>query len=107
MQHNSPITDHSRLIPPQKIALKKLGIETIQNLLYHFPSRYGDISETRNISSLNKGDTAVIFGKISKLKTSKGFKTKIPMADGIIEDSTGVIKAVWFNQPYIAKMIAE
>lgn len=107
MQYDSPITENSRLIPPQKIALKKLGIETVQDLLYHFPARYGDTSETKNISSLIAGDTAVIFGKISKLKTSKGFKTKIAMADAWVEDESSKIHCVWFNQPYIAKMTAE
>lgn len=107
MQYDSLITDNARLIPPQKIALKKLGIETVRDLLYHFPTRYGDTSETKNISSLVAGDTAVIFGKISKLKTSKGFKTKIAMADAWVEDESGKIHCVWFNQPYIAKMTAE
>lgn len=107
MQYDSLITDHSRLIPPQKLALRKLGIETIEDLLYHFPARYGDTSETRNISSLAKGDSAVIFGKISKLKTSKGFKSKIAMADAWVEDESGKIHCVWFNQPYLAKMTPE
>ncbi len=107
MQYTSLITDHSRLIPPQKTALKKLGIETIIDLLYHFPTRYGDTSETRNISSLGKGDTAVIFGKISGLKASKGFKTKVTMADAWVEDESGKVHCVWFNQPYLAKMTPE
>ncbi|MEK7213769.1 MAG: ATP-dependent DNA helicase RecG, partial [Patescibacteria group bacterium] len=107
MQYNSLITDHARLMPIQKSALKKLGIETIRDLLYHFPTRYGDTSETRNISSLVKGDTAVVFGKISKLKTSKGFRTKISMADAWVEDESGKIHCVWFNQPYLAKMTPE
>jgi ATP-dependent DNA helicase RecG len=104
MKPDSLITEHSRLIPLQKAALKKLGISTISDLLYHFPTRYGDSSQTQNISSLNKGDVAVIFGKISKLKTSKGFKTKIAMADAWVEDESGKIHCVWFNQPYLAKM---
>ncbi len=29
------------------------------------------------------------------------------MGEGILEDDTGKIKIVWFNQPYIAKMIPE
>lgn len=107
MNHTSLITEYSRLIPPQKIALKKLGLETVLDLLYHFPSRYGDTSETRNISSLEKGNEAVIFGKITKLKTSKGFKSKIPMADAWVEDESGKIHCVWFNQPYLAKMTKE
>ncbi|HEY9583517.1 MAG TPA: ATP-dependent DNA helicase RecG [Candidatus Paceibacterota bacterium] len=107
MQHNFKIDEVFRLNNFQKIALKKLGVTAMSDLLYHFPSRYGDTSETRNISSLGKGDTAVIFGKISKLKTSKGFRTKIPMADAWVEDESGKIHCVWFNQPYLAKMTPE
>lgn len=107
MQLLSPIEEHFRLNAFQKKALAKLRIKTIEDLLYHFPTRYGDTSEVRNIGSLIRGENAVVFGKISGLKTSKGFRTKIPMADGTIEDETGKIKAVWFNQPYLAKMTAE
>lgn len=104
MNLHDPIINHFRLIPPQVLALKKLGVVTVEDLLYHFPARYGDISATQSISSLAKGDTAVVFGKISKLKTSKGFRTKIAMADGYVEDESGRIHCVWFNQPYLAKM---
>ncbi len=107
MDIHSLITEHSRLSTPQKDALKKLGIHTILDLLYHFPARYGDSSQTQNISSLKKGDTAVIFGRISKLKTSKGYKSKIAMADAWVEDESGKIHCVWFNQPYLAKMTPE
>ena len=107
MQLNSTIESNFRLIEPQKMALKKLGIKTIRDLLYHFPVSYGDTSEKRNIGSLINGEKAVIFGKIYGLKTSKGFKSKIPMSEAWIEDESGTIKAVWFHQPYIAKMIQE
>lgn len=98
------VVSHFRLTPVQKTALKKLGVITIRDLLYHFPTRYGDIAEARNIDSLDKGESAVIYGKINNLNTSKGFKSKIPMADGNVEDETGKIHCVWFNQPYLAKM---
>ncbi|MCX6716567.1 MAG: ATP-dependent DNA helicase RecG [Candidatus Taylorbacteria bacterium] len=106
---NSPVTSvFVRLSPPQKMALSKLGIKTVEDLLYHFPARYGDTAEMQNINSLTKGADAVIFGQIKNLKTSKAFVKKIPMSDGIIEDQAGGrIKCVWFNQPYIAKMISE
>ncbi len=107
MEPTSLVEKNFRLQAPQKDALKKLGIKTLYDLLYHFPVRYGDTSEMRSIGSLQAGDTTVIFGKISGLKMSKGFHTKIAMAEGWIEDDTGKIKAVWFNQPYLAKMTAE
>jgi ATP-dependent DNA helicase RecG len=101
------VSEYFRLTPIQKDALKKMGIQTLRDLLYHFPVRYGDTAETRSISSLGKGDTAVIFGKISGLKASKGFKTHITMATANVEDESGSIQCVWFNQPYIAKMTPE
>ena len=107
MNLNSPITEYFRITPIQKAALKKLNIETIEDLLYHFPIRYGDTAEAKNIDSLLAGDTATIFGKINNLKTSKGWKSKVAMADGYVEDETGRIHCVWFNQPYVAKMFTD
>lgn len=107
MRPDSPITEHFRITPIQKAALKKLGIFTIGDLLYHFPVRYGDTAEARSIDSLHRGDTVVIFGKMVNPKASKGFKSKMTMATARIEDETGGINCVWFNQPYIAKMFTE
>lgn len=100
------LTEIFRLSPVQKTGLSKLGLIKVRDLLYHFPSRYGDTAEMKPIMSLGKGATAVLFGKISSLKTAKGFHTKIAMAEGFLEDESGRIKLLWFNQPYIAKMIA-
>lgn len=107
MKLNSLIEENFRLVDIQKMALQKLGIRTIEDLLYHFPVRYGDTSKMQNIGSLVAGETVAIFGKISKLKTSKAFIKKIPMAEAFIEDESGKIKAIWFHQPYLAKMISE
>ena len=97
----------SRLQPDQKKALASLGISTIQDLLYHFPNRYGDVAEIKNVSSFSKGDNVTIFGKVLSVKTSKGFVKKIAMAEATIDDGSATIKAVWFHQPYIAKMMPE
>ena len=95
-----------RLVDTQKQALQKLGIKTVLDLLYYFPTRYGNIAEIKNISSFEKGENVTVYGKIGKLKTSKGFKTGMAMAEGEITDVSGnKIKVVWFRQPYIAKML--
>lgn len=102
----SRVTEFFRTTDIQKEALRRLGIENIEDLLYHFPVRYGDTTEAKNIDSLAHGENAVIYGKITNLKTKKGFHSKIPMAQGYIEDETGRIPCVWFNQPYLAKMFS-
>lgn len=94
-----------RLDEFQKKALKKLKLFSVHDLLFHFPTRYSNTSEVKNISDLEKGETATVYGKVSKLKTKKGFRSKIPMAEGEIEDLSGKIKIIWFNQAYLAKML--
>jgi len=101
------LSDYFRITPLQKVALKKLGLENIEDLLRHFPVRYGDTAEAKSVDSLAAGETAVIFGKISGLKTGKGWKSKVTMAEGTIEDETGKIHCIWFNQPYVAKMFSD
>jgi ATP-dependent DNA helicase RecG len=105
MNIDSKIYNEFRLTESQKKALNKLGLTTIKELLYYFPARYGDTKQIKNIGSVAKGNEATIFGKIGNLKTSKAWVKKIPMSEGVLEDETGKIKLVWFNQPYIAKMV--
>ena len=107
MNINSPIKESFRTSEYQEKALKKLGVRAIGDLLYHFPTRYGSTADIKNISDLNIGENAVIYGKIYNLKTSKAWRKKIPMATAMLADDTGKIKIVWFNQPYLAKMIPE
>lgn len=107
MKLTDPLSEHFRILPVQTAALKRLGIQTIEDLLYHFPVRYGDTAEVTQIADLKKGDTVVVFGRISNLKTSKGFRTKIPMSEAVVEDESGKIRVVWFHQAYMAKLLDE
>ncbi len=94
-----------RLDVNQKRALNRLKLFSVSDLLFHFPVRYSDISQIKKIADLIPGDTATVFGKVSKLKTKKSFRSRIPMAEGEISDLSGKIKIIWFNQAYLAKMI--
>lgn len=62
-----------RLDENQKKALKRLNIFSVSDLLFHFPVRYSNISEVKRIIELVEGETATVYGKISKLKTKKKF----------------------------------
>src|SRR3989339_267718 len=105
MQLSDKLEEKFRLDTNQKKALKRLELFSVHDLLFHFPVRYSDISEIKKISELVPGETATIYGKISKLKTKKVYHSKIPMGQAEIEDLSGKIKIIWFNQAYLAKMI--
>jgi len=107
MKLEDKIENYFRIDINQKKALSTLGLKTIKDLLYHFPSRYSDISEIRNIDTLEDGENVTILGNITGLKTKKGFKSKIPMGEARLSDLTGSINIIWFHQPYLAKMLKE
>ncbi len=107
MELSDKLETKFRLDEKQKRALRKLNLFSVHDLLFHFPVRYSDISEIKQIAELVPGEIATVFGKISKLKTKKGYRSKIPMGEAQIEDLSGKIKITWFHQAYLAKMIHE
>jgi len=105
MELNSSIEKEFRLSPRQKMALGKLGLKTIRDLLFYFPSRYENFSERKNIINLTEGDKTTVFGEVLEASLGKTWRKKMAVSEISIGDNTGIIKAVWFHQPYMAKMI--
>lgn len=97
------LIEHFRLKPAQQAALTKIGLQTTADLLRYFPQRYGEKLEEKSIGQSAVGDKVTLVGQVVSAKTSKGWKSKIPMGEMVIADQTGRIKAVWFRQPYLAK----
>ncbi len=107
MNLSDKLTDALRVDESHTKALARLGVTTVRDLFYHFPARYDDLSGATQTGSLAKGQKVTLYGTISKAKVSKGWKSKIPMAQATINTVSGKVKAVWFHQPYIAKMFPE
>ncbi len=107
MQSHDLLTSHFRIDREHEKALKRLGIQTVSDLLYHLPQRYEDISTIQSVGGLTKGQDAVVFGKIGGLKTRKAWRSRVPIAEGWIEDGSARMKVMWFNQPYLAKMLQD
>ncbi len=99
------LSHHARLTKHHTPGLKKLGIVTVRDLLYHLPSRYESSADIKQVSSLKDGDVAVLYGQFSRLDMKRSWKTKVPIAEGNFSDETGTLKVTWFHQPYLAKMI--
>lgn len=102
---STTLSDIFRLTPLQKTGLTKIGITTVEDILYYFPVRYTRIADIKSIANIVKNEDVTIYGRVVSSKTAKGFKSKIPMTEAVIEDATGRIKCVWFHQAYIAKMM--
>lgn len=101
----SPVEQLIRLKDDTRTGLKKLGIHTVHDLLYHFPTRYADESQFVSIQGLTEDSVATVRGTIKKIAAKKSWKSKMPMSEAVIEDVSGSLPVIWFNQPYLAKML--
>ena len=88
--------------PKTEIKLEKLAIFSRKDLLYHFPSRYLDFSHLTKISQVEALKNVTVSGKIIHLQNifTRSHKS---LQKIILQDSSGQIDLIWFNQPFLIK----
>ncbi len=95
------------ITPGHLQAFSKLNIKTIKDLLYNFPTRYGDAFKATYIKDVVVDTNVVLYGEIHDIESKKSFKTKKLLVEANLKDITGHIKLTWFNQIYISKMFKD
>jgi len=78
----------------QKLA--KLGVQTIGDLLYFFPTRYDDYSALKTINQLEFGDQVTIIGRVASARKQR-LKGTMILLKVVIEDMSGMIECSWFS----------
>ncbi len=85
--------------------LERLGLMNVRDLLWHFPFRYEDFSKIYPIADLEPGQQATIQGVIEEVHVGHSWRKHMSIVDATIADDTESIRAVWFNQPYVANVL--
>ena len=81
----------------------KLGVTTIRDLLYFFPGRHVDYSQMKTVSQLREGQEETIVANVWEAKiTMPGGRRS---TEAIVGDETGNVRAMWFNNPWLAKTL--
>ena len=81
--------------------LKRLGLQKVEDLVFHFPHRHNDFAEVSKVSELKLGeDQTVIVSVWEASETRQGHRRRSTQA--VLGDETGNVRAIWFNQPYLA-----
>jgi ATP-dependent DNA helicase RecG len=99
-----PVTYLKGVGPARAESLRRLGIITARDLLFHIPHRYEDASTITPIASLETGMDGTIIGRvISKgiIPTRKGLR----IFQAVLKDETGMIEASWPGQPFLDRTI--
>ncbi|MDD5312335.1 MAG: ATP-dependent DNA helicase RecG [Dehalococcoidia bacterium] len=83
------------------VRLSRLGVDSVRDMLYFFPRRYLDFSRRKTISQLEVGKEQTIFANIWEARIAMLGNRR--STEAIVGDETGNVRAVWFNQPYLAR----
>ncbi|TSD03680.1 MAG: ATP-dependent DNA helicase RecG, partial [Parcubacteria group bacterium Greene0714_36] len=108
-----PLTPDTALASVPKVsrrilpALKRLGITSIKDLLFYFPSRYEDFSLRKNIADLILGEAATVEATVRRVTQGRTARRHMHILEALVEDESGRITATWFNQPFLARNIKE
>ena len=89
-----------------KKTYEKLGIFKPDDLIYYFPRDYEVINEISKIKDVNNGDVCIIKGKIMT-KPNYFQKNRLKVVSVNLKDDTGIIKAIWFNSPFIINLLRD
>jgi ATP-dependent DNA helicase RecG len=85
--------------------LEQLGIESVRDFLYYFPHRYDDFSVITKISDLAPDQVVTVKGRVAEIKNIRAWKRRMAITEAFVDDETGSVRAVWFNQPFLVQNI--
>jgi ATP-dependent DNA helicase RecG len=100
---DAPIGTLRGVGPAAEAKFKKLGVETVRDMLYFFPRRHIDYASRRCVADLQVGADQTLIGAVWEAR-QKFFGGR-PGTEAIVGDDTGNIRVVWFNRPYLAKQL--
>jgi ATP-dependent DNA helicase RecG len=97
-----PLEELPGITPHRRELLGRLGLQTVGDLLFHFPRAYEDLSDLRPIASVSADVPQTVQGEVvemdSRNLTNGGFVVSVVLSD----DGGSVLEGVWFNQPRAA-----
>jgi len=82
---------------------ENLNVRTVRDLLYLFPHRHNDYANLRRISELEPGADATVRARVwSAQETQLGRRLG---SEATVGDESGMMRVVWFNQPFVARQL--
>ena len=88
------------------VVLAGMGIETVGDLLRHYPRRYIDRSAVERIGDLRIGQQATVVARVHRT-VKRLTRRRQSMVTVTITDGTGMLDLTFFNQPWAAGIYRE
>lgn len=105
MDLKTPLTQLTGIGPNLSYKLKRLELNTVKDLIYHFPFRYEDFSQVSTASEALVGEKVTLSGEIWSIKNIFTRFGKV-LTQAVFNDGTTPINLTWFNQSWLTKQIS-
>ena len=92
--------------PAHEVLSASLGVQTVGQLLHHYPRRYIDRSQVAQIRDLRIGQHATVIAKV-KRTVKRQTRRHQTMVTVTLYDGSGSLDLTFFNQPWLASMYKE
>ncbi len=93
--------------PKRTLLLERLGAHTVEQALWTLPWRYEDRSVITPVAELVPGATRSVCGVITRTEATRARVRRLSILDVAVQDATGTVHAVFFNQPYLEDVLKE
>ncbi len=101
---DQPIRFAKGVGPKRTALLQRFRIETVEDALWTLPRCYQDRSIMTPIAQLVPGTQASICGTVIKSQAKKARSRSLAILDIVVEDATGHLQVVFFNQPFLEQL---
>ena len=105
MDLKTPLKSLTGMGPSLLYKLGRLNLNTVEDLIYHFPFRYDDFSQATTIRDAQIDQMVTLQGEIWSIKNIYTRSRKI-LTQAIFNDGTSPITITWFHQSWLTKQIA-
>ncbi len=102
---NTPVSRLGQLGKVLAPRVKRLGILTVADLIFYFPFRHEDFSNLLPISKITPGSSVTVKGRIDLIANRRSWAKRKILTEALVSDDTGSIKVIWFNQPFLTKVL--
>jgi ATP-dependent DNA helicase RecG len=88
------------------LALKEMGLYTVEDLLLYFPRTYEDLSQFKQILEAKDGEIITTKGYLHGIKVIPTRKRSMKLVKAMFHDDYGAeAEVVWFNQPHLVRTL--
>jgi ATP-dependent DNA helicase RecG len=99
-----------RAAMPLRRASRRLGIETVRDLLFHLPRRYDDLRELMELGGLHYVPDGTVVSarvRVAAVRVQQTWRRKVQVTTAYLEDDTGAAEATWFGRRYVERRLHE